>query len=83
MHSLGVMSTMLLGLESLREEREHTVRFGFAPGIDPRYHAAFEARFLDTRKVFSVQRKPQILLEIVSAYVVVAQPSMHQFSVVN
>ena len=45
--------------------------------------AAFEARFLDTRKVFSVQRKPQILLEIVSGYVVVAQLSMHQFSVAN
>ena len=45
MHSLGVMPTMLLGLDPSPEEREHDVRFGFAPGIDPRYHAAFEERF--------------------------------------
>ena len=45
MHSLGVMPTMLLGLQSSPEEREHAVRFGFAPGTDPRYHAAFEERF--------------------------------------
>ena len=45
MHSLGVMPTMLLGLESSPEERDHGLRFGFAPGTDPRYHAAFEERF--------------------------------------
>jgi acyl-CoA synthetase (AMP-forming)/AMP-acid ligase II len=45
MHSLGVMPTMLLGLEPSPDDRTHDVRFGFAPGIDPRYHAAFEQRF--------------------------------------
>jgi acyl-coenzyme A synthetase/AMP-(fatty) acid ligase len=45
MHSLGVMPTMLLGLDASPEEREHAVGFGFAPGTDPRYHAAFEERF--------------------------------------
>ncbi len=45
MHSLGVMPTMLLGFESSADDRAHSVRFGFAPGIDPRYHAAFEERF--------------------------------------
>ena len=45
LHSLGVMPTMLLGLDPSPADRAHNVRFGFAPGIDPRYHAAFEARF--------------------------------------
>ncbi len=44
-HSLGVMPTMLLGFPPSPEDRAHHVRFGFAPGVDPRYHAAFEARF--------------------------------------
>ena len=45
MHSLGVMPTMLLGLDASPDDRAHQVRFGFAPGVDPRYHAAFEQRF--------------------------------------
>jgi acyl-CoA synthetase (AMP-forming)/AMP-acid ligase II len=45
LHSLGVMPTMLLGLDPSPDDRAHCVRFGFAPGVDPRYHAAFEARF--------------------------------------
>jgi acyl-CoA synthetase (AMP-forming)/AMP-acid ligase II len=45
MHSLGVMPTMLLGFEPSPDDRVHQVRFGFAPGVDPRYHAAFEQRF--------------------------------------
>ncbi len=45
MHSLGVMPTMLLGFDPSPDDRTHDVRFGFAPGIDPRYHAAFEERF--------------------------------------
>jgi acyl-coenzyme A synthetase/AMP-(fatty) acid ligase len=39
------MPTMLLGFEPSADDRRHSVRFGFAPGIDPRYHAAFEDRF--------------------------------------
>ena len=45
LHSLGVMPTMLLGFDASADDREHDVRFGFAPGVDPRYHAAFEDRF--------------------------------------
>jgi acyl-coenzyme A synthetase/AMP-(fatty) acid ligase len=45
MHCLGVMPTMLLGFDPSPDDRVHNVRFGFAPGVDPRYHAAFEERF--------------------------------------
>ncbi len=45
LHSLGVMPTMLLGFDPSPDDRAHNVRFGFAPGVDPRHHAAFEARF--------------------------------------
>jgi acyl-CoA synthetase (AMP-forming)/AMP-acid ligase II len=45
LHSLGVMPTMLLGLEASPDDRAHSVRFGFAPGVDPRFHAVFEKRF--------------------------------------
>ena len=45
LHSLGVMPTMLLGFAPSPDDRVHDVRFGFAPGIEPRYHAAFEDRF--------------------------------------
>ena len=45
MHSLGVMPTMLLGLDASPDDTAHQIRFGFAPGVDPRHHAAFEQRF--------------------------------------
>ena len=45
LHSLGVMPTMLLGLDPSPLDRVHQVRFGFAPAVDPRYHALFEERF--------------------------------------
>jgi acyl-CoA synthetase (AMP-forming)/AMP-acid ligase II len=45
MHCLGVMPPMLLGLDPTPDDRVHRVRFGFAPGIDPRFHAEFEQRF--------------------------------------
>jgi acyl-coenzyme A synthetase/AMP-(fatty) acid ligase len=45
LHSLGVMPTMLLGFEPSGDDRAHNVRFGFAPGVDPRHQAAFEDRF--------------------------------------
>jgi acyl-coenzyme A synthetase/AMP-(fatty) acid ligase len=45
MHSLGVMPSMLLGLDASPNDRAHHLRFGFAPGVDPRYHAGFEQRF--------------------------------------
>ena len=45
LHSLGVMPSLLLGFDRSPDDRSHCVRFGFAPGIDPRHHAAFETRF--------------------------------------
>ncbi len=45
LHYLGVMPSMLMGLPETPGDRAHTVRFGFGAGIDPKLHAAFEARF--------------------------------------
>ena len=44
-HYLGVMPAILLELESCAEERGHRIKFGFGANVDPRHHAAFEARF--------------------------------------
>jgi len=44
-HYLGVMPAFLLGLEPCAAERKHQVRFGFGANVDPKHHAAFEARF--------------------------------------
>lgn len=45
LHYLGVMPSMLMGAEPAENDRDHTVRFGFGAGVDPKLHAAFEARF--------------------------------------
>lgn len=45
LHYLGVMPSMLMGLEPSAAERSHRVRFGFGAGVDPKLHAAFETRF--------------------------------------
>ncbi|MFP4327776.1 MAG: AMP-binding protein [Paracoccaceae bacterium] len=45
LHYLGVMPSMLMGAEPAPEDRAHKVRFGFGAGVDPKLHAAFEARF--------------------------------------
>lgn len=45
LHYLGVMPTMLMGAEPSGDDRNHTVRFGFGAGVDPKLHAAFEDRF--------------------------------------
>ena len=45
LHYLGVMPSMLMGAEESDEDRDHAVRFGFGAGVDPKLHAAFEARF--------------------------------------
>ena len=45
LHYLGVMPTMLMGAEPSQQDRDHTIRFGFGAGVDPKLHAAFEARF--------------------------------------
>ena len=44
-HYLGVMPAILLGAPQLPDDRRHAVRFGFGAGVNPRHHAAFEARF--------------------------------------
>ena len=44
-HYLGVMPAMLLGAPAGESDRDHSVRFGFGAGVDPRDHAVFEARF--------------------------------------
>jgi len=45
-HYLGVMPAMLLNAPPTREDSlTDSVRFGFGAGVDPRHHAAFEARF--------------------------------------
>lgn len=45
LHYLGVMPSMLMGADASDEDTNHTVRFGFGAGIDPKLHAPFEARF--------------------------------------
>lgn len=45
LHYLGVMPSMLMGAEPSPEDRNHSVRFGFGAGVDPKLHAAFEDRF--------------------------------------
>ncbi|MEO1677197.1 MAG: AMP-binding protein [Pseudomonadota bacterium] len=45
LHYLGVMPSILMGLDEAPEERAHSVRFGFGAGVDPALHAPFEARF--------------------------------------
>lgn len=45
LHYLGVMPSMLMGSEPEAADRDHTVRFGFGAGVDPKLHADFEARF--------------------------------------
>ena len=44
-HYLGVMPAMLLAAPPSPRDREHSVRFGFGAGVNPRHHAAFEERF--------------------------------------
>lgn len=45
-HYLGVMPAMLLKApESVTDDFAGELRFGFGAGVDPRHHAAFEARF--------------------------------------
>jgi acyl-CoA synthetase (AMP-forming)/AMP-acid ligase II len=44
-HYLGVMPALLLAAPEDAGDRPHQVRFGFGAGINPRHHAAFEARF--------------------------------------
>ena len=45
LHYLGVMPSMLMGAPVSGSDREHSVRFGFGAGVDPKLHASFEERF--------------------------------------
>ncbi|HTL90823.1 MAG TPA: AMP-binding protein, partial [Steroidobacteraceae bacterium] len=44
-HYLGVMPAILLADPPTPADQDHAVRFGFGAGVNPRHHAAFEARF--------------------------------------
>jgi acyl-CoA synthetase (AMP-forming)/AMP-acid ligase II len=44
-HYLGVMPAILLGLPPSADERAHQVRYGSGANVEPKHHAAFEARF--------------------------------------
>ncbi|MGJ8569839.1 MAG: AMP-binding protein [Hoeflea sp.] len=45
LHYLGVMPSMLMGAPESPADRDHSVRFGFGAGVDPKLHARFEDRF--------------------------------------
>ena len=45
LHYLGVMPSMLMGAPESPADRNHSVRFGFGAGVDPKLHARFEDRF--------------------------------------
>lgn len=45
LHYLGVMPSILMGMDASQQDRAHSVRFGFGAGIDPKLHAPFEKRF--------------------------------------
>lgn len=45
LHYLGVMPSMLMGAPESPSDRDHSVRFGFGAGVDPKLHAGFEERF--------------------------------------
>lgn len=44
-HCLGVIPAILLQLPVSEVERQHRVRFAFAPGVDVRHRATFEERY--------------------------------------
>jgi acyl-CoA synthetase (AMP-forming)/AMP-acid ligase II len=44
-HCLGVIPAILLQLPVSEAERQHAVRFAFAPGVDVRHRATFEERY--------------------------------------
>lgn len=44
-HYLGVMPSMLIGAAPSKEDRNHSVRFGFGAGVDRKLHAVFEERY--------------------------------------
>jgi acyl-CoA synthetase (AMP-forming)/AMP-acid ligase II len=44
-HCLGVIPAILLQLPVSEVERQHAVRFAFAPGVDVRHRAIFEERY--------------------------------------
>ena len=45
LHYLGVMPSMLMGAAPGPDDGNHSVKFGFGAGIDPKLHAPFEERF--------------------------------------
>lgn len=44
-HYLGIMPAILLTMDRAEAEHDHSVRFGFGAGSDPRHQKTFEGRF--------------------------------------
>ena len=44
-HYLGVVPAILLQLPECEEEKQHTIKFGFGAGVNPKHHAVFEERY--------------------------------------
>lgn len=45
LHYLGVMPTLLMNAPPAKNDRQHSIRFGFGAGVDPDLHEDFESRF--------------------------------------
>ncbi|OED36958.1 ATP-dependent acyl-CoA ligase [Chromatiales bacterium (ex Bugula neritina AB1)] len=45
LHYLGVMPSILMAADRSDSDKDHSVRFGFGAGVDPKLHAEFEQRF--------------------------------------
>jgi acyl-CoA synthetase (AMP-forming)/AMP-acid ligase II len=45
LHYLGVMPSMLMGAPEEPADRDHSVRFGFGAGVDPKLHAGLRGAF--------------------------------------
>jgi len=45
LHYLGVLPAILLNIPEHEDDRNHSVRFGFGAGVNPKHHARFEERF--------------------------------------
>jgi len=45
LHYLGVMPSILMSLDESEHDNQHSIRFGFGAGVDPKLQVDFESRF--------------------------------------
>ena len=45
LHYLGVLPAILLNIPENKNDKNHSVKFGFGAGVNPKHHALFEKRF--------------------------------------